>query len=118
MSAQLAIDFLQARTARDAGMRRAIDHAQDLCFDWPERAYAFLEAYARHNAEFISEDVSDAAHANPRFPTPPTDRAWGAIYRKAANAGLIEQCGAGRSRRRHASICPKWRSLVFMGGVA
>lgn len=115
---QSCIDFTAARVARDAGMAQSIDRAQDLCFDWPERAYAFLEAYARENACFISEDVSDAAHADPRFPTPPTDRAWGAIYRKAVNAGLIEQYGAGRSRRRHASICHRWRSLVFVGGAA
>ena len=115
---QSCIDFTAARQRRDTGIQQAIDHAQDLCFDWPERAYAFLEAFARENATFISEDVSDAAHADTRFPTPPTDRAWGSVYRKAASAGLIEQCGAGRSRRRHASICPKWRSLVYAGSVA
>lgn len=117
MSAQ-PIDLFTARQLRDAGMQQATDHAQDLCFDWPERAYGFLEGYARQNATFISEDVSEASKAVPSFPQPPTDRAWGSIYVKAQRAGLIEQYGAGRSRRRHASICPRWRSLVFVGGAA
>lgn len=110
--------MLHAIADRDAGMARAVDHAQDGCLDWPERAYAFLVAYAHCHATFISEDVSDAAHAERSFPAPPTDRAWGSVYRKAASAGVIVQCGAGRSRRRHASICPKWRSLVFAGSAA
>jgi hypothetical protein len=117
MSAQ-PIDFFTARSLRNHGMQQAIDHAQDLCFDWPERAYAFLEQFARANPEFISEDVSDASKSVTGFPQPPSDRAWGSVYVKAARAGLIEQCGAGRSRRRHASICPKWRSLVYAGGAA
>lgn len=106
-----------ARIARDAGIKQAIDHAQDLCFDWPERAYAFLVEFAQNNERFISEDVSDASKSVRGFPQPPTDRAWGSAYIRAAKEGVIVQDGAGRSRRRHASICPMWRSLVFIGSA-
>lgn len=115
---QTVLDFESARAQRDAGMQCALDHAADLCFDWPERAYAFLLDFAKYNATFQSEDVSDASKQVRGFVQPPTDRAWGAIYTKAVRNGVIEHHGVARSRRRHASICILWRSLVFRGSAA
>ena len=109
---QLAIDFTLAVAARDRGMTQAAEHAERAHDCWGETAMAFLERFAETHATFISEDVSDATRADGTFPQPPTDRAWGAIYVRAARLGLIEKVGIGRSRRRHASICPKWRSLI------
>lgn len=117
MSKQLAIDFEAARAARDAGMQQALDHATDVNPEWPERAYAFLVEFAKAHSEFISEDVSDASRAA-SMPQPPTDRAWGAIYRKAIKLGVIIQNGSGRSRRRHNSICPKWASQIYRSKAA
>lgn len=108
MSTAMAV----AEAQRDACMQIALDHAEAEQPGWGEIAYRFLREFAARNGEFISEDVSDQANLIPSFPAPPTDRAWGAVYRRAANAGLIRQCGIGRSRRRHASICPRWQSLV------
>jgi hypothetical protein len=34
------------------------------------------------------------------------------VYQKAARNGIIVRDGAGVSLRRHASICPRWRSLI------
>lgn len=96
------------RQAR-AGMKRAAENAPA---GWPALAYAFLVRFAREHETFISEDVS-AASKRAGLVQPPTDRAWGSIYRRAAKAGVIRQDGTGRSSRRHASICPRWRSLVF-----
>jgi hypothetical protein len=79
-------------------------------------AYDFLVEFAKVNERFISEDVSDASREM-NLPQPPTDRAWGTIYRKAAKSEIIAQIGTGRSRRRHASICPMWGSLVFNANV-
>lgn len=110
MTSQLDIDF--DRAARDDGMRQSLEHAEAVCSNWAELAYLFLEQYARKHASFISEDVSDASKEWGMV-QPPTDRAWGSIYRRAANAGLIAVDGIGRSRRRHASICPKWRSNIY-----
>jgi hypothetical protein len=113
---QLAINFEAARAARDAGMRQALDHAEAANDGWKHEAYTFLLQFCRSHAEFISEDVSDA-HERLGYPQPPTKRAWGALYTKAAREGYIAQCGMGRSRLRHASICPKWRSLVYRGAA-
>lgn len=103
-----------ARVERDVNMARALDKADRAVTGWPDLAYAFLELHARRHQYFISEDVSDASKAE-QLEQPPTDRAWGSIYTKAAKAGLIVQDGSGRSRRRHASICPRWRSLIYAG---
>lgn len=107
---QLSIDF--ARAARDEGMQRAADHAERVTPQWLETAFAFLTTYARTHEKFISEDVSDASKAWGMI-QPPTDRAWGSVYVRAVKSGIIVQDGAGRSRRRHASICPLWRSLIY-----
>lgn len=116
MTIQGALDFTAAREACDQGMQRATAHAANDCIDWPDRAYAFLLAFAATHDAFQSEDVSDASRLDPTFPQPPTDRAWGSLYVKAQHAGVIEACGMARSRRRHASVCILWRSLAFAGG--
>lgn len=104
--------FQHAEAQRDIGMHRAARHAEEVHMHWNDQAYAFLVAFSRTHKEFISEDVSDASKAQ-GFPQPPTDRAWGSVYRKACRNDVIIQVGTGRSRRRHASICPRWGSLVF-----
>ncbi len=96
------------------GMGRALNHAEHHDPDWGETALAFLEGFALSNETFISEDVSDASKYT-CFPQPPTDRAWGAIYVRARRLGIISMDGTGRSRRRHSTICPLWRSLIYTG---
>jgi hypothetical protein len=115
MDGQGVFNFAAARADRNAGMQRATDHAAHDCIDWPDCAYAFLLDFAKRHATFQSEDVSDASKLDTSFPQPPTDRAWGSLYVKAQNAGVIEPCGMARSRRRHASICILWRSTTFAG---
>lgn len=105
-------DWADAVAEREAGMKLAAEHAEESCRGWNDRAYAFLVDYARHHDGFISEDVSDAAILAGE-PQPPTLRAWGQIYRRAAKNDVIIQVGTGRSRRRHASLCPRWGSLFY-----
>lgn len=112
MSEQLTFDNATARAAADDGMRRAIEHAESECENWGELAYLFLEQFCRRNLSFISEDVSGASKTWGMV-QPPTDRAWGQVYRRAQKAGVIEMDGTGRSRRRHASLCPRWRSKIY-----
>lgn len=107
--------FQFAEAQRDVGMARAARHAETVHAGWNDQAYEFLVAYARQHRDFISEDVSDASK-KVDFPQPPTDRAWGSVYRKAIRENVIIQVGSGRSRRRHASICPRWGSLVYRSG--
>lgn len=110
MSQQLTIE--QALARADDGMERSMAHAEAACDKWGDLAYSFLESFCRRQRLFISEDVSDASKRWGMV-QPPTDRAWGQVYKRAQKAGLIEMDGTGRSRRRHASLCPRWRSRVF-----
>lgn len=110
MTEQLSLNL--ARSRADTGMTRAVEHADRETPDWSTMAYSFLLSFARTHLHFISEDVSGASKQE-KFPQPPTDRAWGQIYRRAAKAGIIEQDGTGRSARRHASLCPRWRSRIY-----
>lgn len=111
---QLSLDL--ARRSANAGMTRALNNADRQIPDWSTQAYSFLLSFARTHEYFISEDVSGASKGE-KFPQPPTDRAWGAIYRKAQKAGIIRQDGTGISARRKASICPRWRSMIYQGAA-
>lgn len=107
--------FDYAARERDLGIARAEDHADRVEPGWPEMARAFLEEFARSHEFFISEDVSSASK-DAGLPQPPTDRAWGGAYRHAQRNQIIAMDGTGRSTRRNASLCPRWRSLVFQRG--
>lgn len=109
---QLDLTLPKARELRDAGMKQALDHAEAVHDGWKNEAYTFLLQFAKEHREFQSEDVGDA-HKAAGHPQPPTRRAWGSLYVKAAREGYIVQDGTARSRLRHASLCPKWRSLVY-----
>jgi hypothetical protein len=101
---------IQAQT----GMKAALDHAVRVAPSWANAAYDFLCEFAAYNAEFISEDVSDQTKGMASFRQPPSDRAWGVVYRRAAKAGIIAMSDrTGKSRRRHGSVCPLWKSLVY-----
>lgn len=114
---QQPIDFEAARRERDAGMDRAHQHAERLDMDWPDTAYAFLVRYARANAELEGWQVTNEAKRL-GYASPADDRAWGSVYRRAMKEGVIEVCGVGRNPNRHASICPRYRSLIFVGYAA
>jgi hypothetical protein len=116
-AAQLDLLSYSPAAQRDSGMLQAARHAEEVHENWNDRAYAFLVEYARHHPNFISEDVSDAS-IKVGFPQPETLRAWGSVYIKAIRNDVIIQVGAGRSRRRHASICPRWGSLILISESA
>lgn len=106
------MDMTQAWVEADSGMGRALEHAEADSPTWAHVAYKFLERYCVRHQHFISENVSEASRTWGMV-QPPTDRAWGMIYRRAIKNGLITQDGYARSARRHASICPRWQSRVF-----
>ena len=110
---QPAFDFEAARKARDAGIRRAVDHAEDVTPKWADRAYDFLQGYLRTNERLTSEDVREAAKG--LVPEPPSLRAWGGVFQRAARAGLIERAGYGTARdpRVHMNVVTVWQSRLF-----
>lgn len=108
------IDMADARAKRDAGMLQAMHHAQDEDAEWPDVAYAFLVRYARTHEFFMGWECT--AEANRLgYGSPTTSKSWGALYTKAQREGVIAKFGSGNDPHRHASICPRYRSLVFVG---
>lgn len=110
------MDLTTAILAKQRGMQAALDFEERAHPTWTSVAFQYLEAYARKHAEFISEDLTAAADEWGLQTSQP--KAWGGVFQKAARAGIIVQCGAGRSKRRHASICPLWKSKIFRGDAA
>lgn len=79
MTTQLTIEFADvvreaARAGRDAGAKRAVDHADRLAPGWSDVAYGFFCAYARRHHEFMTEAARRSAEAA-GFPAPPDKRA-------------------------------------------
>lgn len=106
-------DLLQSpEQARDEGIRRAYDSNERSSPDWGDRAYAFLCWYALTCAmagglSFTSEAVSDEFIKRGN-PPPDKPKAWGKVYIRAKNAGVIKIVGSGVARKRHMSTCNLW----------
>ena len=118
MDAQDTFDFEQARRERDAGIKRATDHANRVEPRWADTAYAFLEGYAARHASFTSEDVRIAGAG--LIPEPPDKRAFGGVMLRAARGGLIAHHGfaVARDPRVHCNTVRVWRSLIYKGVAA
>lgn len=114
---QQPIDFTAARKARDEGIARAVDHADAVAPKWSDRAYDFLLAHARVTAQFTSYEFRQAMRLMGK-PMPPTDKAFGGVFQKAARDGVIEKAGYAQHPERHCSPTPIWRSRVYAGGAA
>jgi hypothetical protein len=94
-------------------MRRALDHAEQQVSTWGELALAYLELYAETHDAFPGWFVTRAAELDRVVPTPPTLKAWGAIFKKAARLGYIKRTGYTPDPHRHAAPAPLWTSLIY-----
>ena len=101
----------QAVRQRDAGMAQALKAAEDRDYEWPALAYGFLCAYAGINEYFEAWHVTEAAKRM-GYGSPTNDKAWGAVFRKALQDGVMSIDGMGRNPNRHASACLRYRSLM------
>ena len=112
---QLSIDFAQAQ--RDRGIASSAAHAEQVIDGWSNLALEYVRLFAmRNSGTFTAEDVLEAADRDGII-KPPTDRAYGAVFRRAARLGIIARAGTGVCRKRHMSICVAWRSLVYCGAA-
>lgn len=110
----MTLDF--ARRQRDRGIGLAEMGAENAEPGWTDVAFEFLKLYAMQHAEpFTAEDVLEAAAARD-FIKPPNDRAWGGVFQSAARRGIIRKDGHGVCRKRHASVCVRWRSCWVKAG--
>lgn len=115
---QQPLDFTAARARRDEGIRRAVDHANAVEPRWADQAYEFLVRYLQTVETCTSEQARAAAAGV--VPEPPSRRAWGGPFTRAARAGLIEREGytTAVDPKVHCNVVTVWRSRVHRGGAA
>lgn len=96
---------------RDAGMQRAVDHADREIPSWQDLALDAFRAYARAHREFTTEDVR---LGSPNVPTPPDKRAWGHVARRACREMVVQRIGLtqAKSPTVHAMYVTLYRSTV------
>lgn len=101
-----------ARAGRDAGIARAMGHADRVNGDWSERAFVAMRSRLGYMERFTCEDMREACS---EIQTPPDARAWGGIMLRAARAGFIVQDGwtIARAANVHCSPARVWRSILF-----
>lgn len=102
-------NIVDGKILRDAGIEKAITHANETNDNWSERAYRFLLDFIKTRNVFMCEDVRAASMRN--VPEPPSKRAWGAIILKAAKSGMIIQSGYNKVKNAnaHKANAAVWR---------
>lgn len=103
-----------AARMRERGMDRALTTAEAQYDAWATKAYAFLGAYARTHASFAGWELVRAANDSGQVPVV-SGKAWGAVFVRAARAGLLEKAGFAPDPNRHNNPAPRWRSRIVPG---
>lgn len=108
------MDKAEAEHRRDVGMARAVDHADRERPDWSLRAAHALHEYAqKHPGEsFLAEDVRAWSEARMLVSTPPTAKAWGAVFKEGAKLGVIRKIGYAPAKSSNLSPKCTWMGCV------
>lgn len=85
-----------------ASAQLALDFANREVNDWEILAMGWVRAVARSQLTLTTSDVRDYAEGR-GFPKAPDERAWGAIMRKSAKAGVIKATDEWRTTERRRS---------------
>lgn len=97
-------DTKKSRELRDIGIRQSFEHAEQEFENWGNMAYNFLLDYAEDNNQFMAEDVRVASLGT--VPTPPSNRAWGAVFVLAKRNNLIKRIGYSEVKNPKAHKTP------------
>lgn len=96
------LNVAEGKVLRDAGIKQAIDHADEVISDWQDRAYSFLLNFlANHNGTFMCEDVRVYSEEM-GLPEPPSNRAWGHVMVRGKANNLIESWGTKKVKNKKA----------------
>ena len=95
-----------AEQGKEAGMKSAFNHANAIDPTWSDMAMEALKQFlANTNEDFMAEDVRKFAFDH-GLPIPPSERAWGAVIRRASIAGLIKFFGYAKTENPKAHRTP------------
>ena len=101
-----AAERARAAERRDAGIERSSSHAERVTPLWNEMAYTHLRVWllTRDRGDFLAEDAFKEFQI-----APPDGRAYGAVMRKAAAAGIIHKIGYAPAKSSNLSVKVLWR---------
>lgn len=110
-------DLFEQPTTLDlaqAGMNRAVEHADVVSPEWSIEAHQMLCVYAQLHEEFMTEDLRVWAHRK-GLPKPPDPRAWGAVVQQAVRRRVIvrDRFSLTKIPPAHATPRPVWRSCIY-----
>jgi hypothetical protein len=98
---------------RDRGMQQAIETAEKTChLPWGEQAYEVLLKwlFLKRDTHFKCEDFREHCQLNNLLPEPPSLRAYGAVFMRAARNRVIFRVGHTQvtNPRAHRANCTLW----------
>lgn len=105
---------------RDKGIKKAVDHADQVHGEWQSKAWVmfeiYLEAVIGALDEFMIEDFRKWSREQVPIPLPdpPSNRAFGSIAVRAQKAGLIHAIGfrSVKNARAHCAPCRVWKKVI------
>ncbi len=108
---QPVLKIVTGKDTRDAGIKKAVEHADEAVPGWSEKGYQLLLVFlSKHNGPFMAEEVRSYA-ALIDFPLPPHARAWGGVIARAAKAGIITRVGYSKVKnvKAHCANAAVWK---------
>lgn len=114
MKAQLELDYTKASEARDQGIETAVSHADAVNANWSDLAFEKLKEFLQIFSDpFQAEEVRSFAAVDDDFPLPPNNKAWGGVFLRAMNKGLIKKVGSQNTKsvKSHCTPAALWQKV-------
>lgn len=104
-SDQLSLFNHTAEQLRDRGMAMALEHAEEKFESWGDRCYELLKQYIEiNNTPFMAEFFRQWTEG--KIEDPPTKRAFGSVFARAARYKLITLTGYAKTTNYKAHRTP------------
>lgn len=106
-----------ARAQGEEGIRQASEHAERVTPGVTDLMYAYLVKFAmrvERTARFTAEEITMAYAADPCFVQPTDARAWGGVFQRAMNRGVLAIADFNGIRKLGHGVkgAKRYRSLV------
>jgi hypothetical protein len=109
------LNLFASRQAKEAGIKRAVDHADREIPSWSDKAYAFMVSYLSKlpaGTKFMVEDIR-ALSTEMGLEQPPSASAYGGIIQRLKHDGLIRHVGYTQVKyvKAHAANASLWQRV-------